>query len=45
VYEQALKFGRSPSDFKLVYRAFPLARNSILVRFENLADLFDGAEN
>ena len=28
----------------MVYRAFPLARNTILVRFENLADLFDGAD-
>lgn len=25
----------------LIYRAFPLGRNSILVRFENIADRFD----
>ena len=30
------------ADAALVYRAFPLARNKILVRFENIADRFDG---
>jgi len=32
---------RVQADNQMVYRAFPIKRNQILVRFENIADKFD----
>ena len=29
------------TDNQMIYKAFPLKRNQILVRFENIADKFD----
>lgn len=44
IFKSYVDFGRSKDQLKedvLMYRAFPLEINTILVRLENLADKFD----
>lgn len=40
-----LEVGDTFSNQGMLYRAFPIARNEILVRIENLQDRFDGSND